>query len=92
MEHYWEDDKNMLKKQELMICLDMNVLKKVLNILDSCKIKYEYKVFSHNNQWGSMGSRRGMFGNPLAGNDVQYIVYVSKDDYGLAKSKLTGNL
>ncbi|WP_313578574.1 hypothetical protein [Lacrimispora sp.] len=82
----------MLKKQELIVCLDIDMLKKVLSILDSSKIKYEYKVFSHNSQWGSTGSRRGMFGNLHAGNDAQYIVYVSKGDYELAKNKLNDNL
>ena len=82
----------MLKKKELIVCLDIDMLKKFLSILDSSNIKYQYKVFSHNSQWGSTGSRRGMFGNLLDGNEVQYIVYVSKDDYELAKSKLTINL
>ncbi|MDK2968280.1 MULTISPECIES: hypothetical protein [Lacrimispora] len=82
----------MLKKQELIVCLDMDMLRKVLNILDSYKIKYESKVFNHNNQWGSTGSRRGMFGNLFVGSADQYIVYVSKDDYELAKSKIAGKL
>ncbi len=82
----------MFEKQELIVCLDIDMLKKVSGILDSCKIKYEYNVFSHNNQWGSIGSRRGMFGNLFAKKDTQYIVYVSKVDFELARKFLNERL
>ncbi len=71
-------------REEVYMGFSMQEFFHVCDILAANQIEYDYRAVNHAANWGATWGRMGSFGQDPA-YEIQYYVYVKRQDYETAK-------